>query len=91
LQRHWFGKTLAGLLFGIWLGVAAAAWLVPPGHVSLMDLHVQMAMWCVVPVWVLIQSTVYLFRSGRHAWLCLGMLALPSFIILFASGRLSFG
>ena len=76
LQRDWLSKSLAGLLFGLLLGIAVGGWIAPRGPISQMDLQVQLAMWIVVPVWATVQGAVFLFSSGRRAWLWLALLTL---------------
>ncbi|HTU63203.1 MAG TPA: hypothetical protein VMF89_32305 [Polyangiales bacterium] len=73
IQRDWVSKTLAGALLGLTLAFACsavfahlAAGLAPP-------LRAQLAMWLVMPVWLTVFSCVYLFRSGKRAWLWLGI------------------
>jgi hypothetical protein len=73
IRRDWVSKTLAGTLLGLSLAFACsavfahlAAGLAPP-------LRAQLAMWMVIPVWLTVLSCVYLFRSGKRAWLWLGL------------------
>lgn len=77
IQRDWVSKTLAGTLLGLTLAFTCsavfahlAAGLAPP-------IRAQLAMWMVLPVWLPVLSGVYLFESGKRAWmwLCLANLA----------------
>jgi len=72
IQRDWLSKTLAGTLLGLTFAFACsavfahfAASLAPP-------IRAQLAMWMVIPIWLCVLSCVYLFRSGKRAWLWLG-------------------
>jgi hypothetical protein len=73
LSRHWLGKTLAGVVCGFVLGVAAGgllACLAPGGFYA--PSKPQIAMWLVPPVWVAVMASAFAFRSGARAWLWLG-------------------
>ena len=72
IQPHWLSKTLAGVICGLLLAygmVALFAWFGPGGIDA--PIKVQMNMWLIVPVWLVVLSTVYLFRTGLQAWLYL--------------------
>jgi len=69
-SRDWFGKTSAAVVLGFTLTLALTclfgavfakgdAYFSPQG---------QMAMWLFSPVWCLILSLCFLFRSGARAW-----------------------
>jgi hypothetical protein len=45
--------------------------------------------WLVTPLWLIVQSTVYLFRSGRRAWLWLGGLTVAAYVIVFFADLVS--
>lgn len=72
IRRDWLSKTLAGTLLGfaLALGVsglfAAFSGGLPPAA------RAQLAMWLVTPIWLTVLSLVFLFASGRRAWLWLG-------------------
>ncbi|SBV37369.1 conserved membrane hypothetical protein [uncultured Stenotrophomonas sp.] len=73
-SRHWFGKTMAGVVLGFGLALALSglfAWLGPDG-IAGGGGKVQFNMWLMAPVWALVLSFVYLFRDSLRAWLWLG-------------------
>lgn len=76
-RKDWIAKTVAGLLPGFGIAVAAAgafAWFGPGGAQALNKY--QVVMWMVPPVWLAVLGSVYLFRDGLRAWLWLGSLCL---------------
>ncbi|MFT4101174.1 MAG: hypothetical protein QM674_09095 [Burkholderiaceae bacterium] len=78
-------KTLAGLLLGLTLALAASGLLVA----LLADLPIsergQLAMWIVPPIWLGVLSGVYFFASGSRAWLWLGGANLLAYGLLLAA------
>ena len=73
-SRHWFGKTMAGVVLGFGLALALSglfAWF-SPGGIAGGGGKVQFVMWLMAPVWALVLSFVYLFRDSLRAWLWLG-------------------
>ena len=77
LRPDWTSKTLAGLFAGFFIALGLAgifAWAGPGGLDAANK--VQFNMWLITPLWMLIWSLVYLFRSGLHAWAVLGCSAL---------------
>lgn len=73
-SRHWLGKTLAGTVLGFGLALAVSglfAWLGPDGIDGGGGKN-QFNMWLMGPIWALVLSFVFLFRSSLHAWLWLG-------------------
>jgi hypothetical protein len=86
-QPDWTSKTLAGLVMGLALAFAGAALmhhLAPPGASKML-----VVVWLVTPLWLIVQSTVYLFRSGRRAWLWLGGLTVAAYVIVFFADLVS--
>ncbi len=83
-RPDWWRKTLAGGLLGYSLSFALVglfAW-VGPGGISAAD-KVQFNMWMITPLWLLIFSLSYLFRSGNRALCWLGLANLLGFGLLF--------
>ena len=73
-SRHWFGKTMAGVVLGFGLALALSglfAWF-SSGGIAGGGGKVQFVMWLMAPVWALVLSFVYLFRDSLRAWLWLG-------------------
>ena len=73
-SRHWFGKTVAGVVLGFGLALALSglfAWL-SPGGIDAGGGKAQFNMWLMAPLWAGVLSFVYLFRDSLRAWLWLG-------------------
>ena len=72
-SRDWTLKTLAGVIGGFGLGIAASGLLacLTPGPLDAQN-KFQVAMWLVPPVWIGVMSVSFVFRSGLRAWLWLG-------------------
>ncbi|MEH6419920.1 hypothetical protein [Pseudomonas sp. CGJS7] len=73
-SSHWFGKTSAGLILGFGLALALSglfAWL-SPGGIDGGGGKAQFNMWLISPIWCVVLSFVFLFRSSARAWLWLG-------------------
>lgn len=69
-SRNWFGKVSAAVVLGFTLTLALTctfAVLFSRGD-SYFTAQGQMAMWLVSPIWCLILSLCFLFRSGARAW-----------------------
>ncbi|MDK2778979.1 MAG: hypothetical protein KYX62_15105 [Pseudomonadota bacterium] len=84
IQPHWWRKTFAGAVLGFTLTFALIgifAWA-GPGGISAPD-KVQFNMWMVTPVWMLIFSLVYLFRTGNRALIFMLAFNLLAYAILF--------
>ncbi|MCF2909402.1 hypothetical protein L1285_13845 [Pseudoalteromonas sp. DL2-H2.2] len=79
IQADWLSKTLAGLIGGALLSfsiIGLFAWFGPSGLNSSLSgtellWKTQFNMWLSVPIWLLIISFTYLFRTGAQAWFCL--------------------
>ena len=72
--RHWFAKTMAGVVLGYALSVALSgviALLTPGGLAG--EGKIQFTMWMIPPLWATVLGFVFLFRDGRRAWLWLGL------------------
>lgn len=84
IRADWWSKTLAGAVLGWTLALALCglfAWLGPDGIAA--PQKSQFVMWMIAPVWMLIFSLVYLFRSGARAALWLGAGNLVAYALLF--------
>ncbi|KZN61754.1 hypothetical protein [Pseudoalteromonas luteoviolacea] len=80
IQPHWWSKTLAGIFAGFFLSIGIVgifAWLGPDGLTQQISEEqrlwkTQFNMWIITPIWLIILSFVYLFRTGKQAWTWLG-------------------
>jgi len=84
-SRHWLGKTLAGTVLGFGLALALSglfAWLAPDGIDGGGGKN-QFNMWLMGPIWALVLSFVFLFRSSLRAWLWLGAANAVAFGLLW--------
>ncbi|KZN54715.1 hypothetical protein N474_17550 [Pseudoalteromonas luteoviolacea CPMOR-2] len=90
IEPHWWGKTLAGIFAGFFLSIGIVgifAWLGPDGLTQQITEEqrlwkTQFNMWIITPIWLLILSFVYLFKTSREAWTWLGGAACTSLIII---------
>lgn len=90
IRRDWLSKSLAGTVLGLGLGLALGGLFFRYGPAGAPTHEAQLAMWTVAPVWMGVLSLVYLFRSGRQAWLWLGAANAAAYALLYA-GRLPVG
>ena len=69
-SRDWFGKASAALILGFLLALGTAGLFRILGSVedAFMSTKGQVAMWMMAPVWALVLSLCFFFRSGVHAW-----------------------
>ncbi|MFT3763793.1 MAG: hypothetical protein QM761_14525 [Pseudoxanthomonas sp.] len=84
-SRHWFGKTMAGVVLGYALAVALSgviAGITPGGFAG--EGKVQFNMWMIAPVWATVLGFVYLFRDSLRAWLWLGLANAAAWGLLWA-------
>lgn len=83
-RPDWLLKTLAGLLPGLAIAFVAVAFFLwyGPGALPSGD-KTQFAMWLVPLSWLLILAGVYLFSSGRRAWIVLSSVAAVLYIGFF--------
>jgi len=72
IQPAWLAKTLAGTVLGLSLSLIVSGILAALLHGMPLPVSSQLVMWLVPPVWLLVQSLVYLFETGLRAWLWLG-------------------
>lgn len=90
-SRDWFGKASAGLVagFALTLGLSGLiAWAIGVGD-TYFSTRGQLTMWVMSPIWCLILSFCFLFRSGAQAWGMLGAAAGLVWLALFATGMLA--
>ncbi|MGE8280933.1 MAG: hypothetical protein ACN6O2_10900 [Stenotrophomonas sp.] len=83
-SRHWFGKTMAGVVLGYALSVALSgvlALLTPGGFAG--EGKIQFNMWMIAPLWAGVLGFVYLFRDSRRAWLWLSLATVLAFAVLW--------
>jgi len=88
LTRHWFAKGLAGLVLGLVIAIGLSgllAWAGPGGIAA--PGKYMVVMWAVIPVWMLILTFCFLFRSGWRAWAWLGGAAILVHALLLACQR----
>ncbi|PNU02706.1 hypothetical protein A8V01_25895 [Novosphingobium guangzhouense] len=90
-SRDWLGKASAGLILGFVLALGLSgllAWAIGVSD-TFFSTKGQLAMWSMSPVWCLVLSLCFLFRSGLRAWT---MLALASAVVwagVYATGMLA--
>lgn len=68
IQPHWWSKTFAGLILGLTFAfacVALFAWFGPGGINA--PAKVQFNMWMISPIWLMVLSLSYLFKTGMKA------------------------
>ena len=90
-SRNWLGKASAGLILGFALAVGLSgllAWAIGAND-TYFSTKGQLTMWSISPVWCLILSFVFLFRSGLRAWTALGSATLVVWGALWMLGRLA--
>jgi hypothetical protein len=86
IHPDWWSKTLAGAVLGLTLAFAVCglfAWW-GPGGISAPN-KVQFVMWMITPLWLVIFSLVYLFRTGLRAVLWLLAANLLAYLLLWIS------
>lgn len=84
LQPDWWTKSLAGLILGFTLAlglVGLFAWFGPGGIDA--DTKVQFNMWLITPIWLLILSFSFMFKTGLRAIGYLGLFNILTYIVLY--------
>ena len=84
LQPDWWTKSLAGFILGFTLAlglVGLFAWFGPGGINA--DTKVQFNMWMITPIWLLILSFSFLFKTGLRAIGYLGLFNILTYIVLY--------
>jgi len=79
IQRDWWSKTFAGLLLGFTLAVAISGIFVKTNATMAFSIRGQLAKWMMARIWLSTLSGVYLFQSGKKAWLWLCLTNLVAF------------
>lgn len=74
IKRDWLSKILAGFLLGFIFAILCSGVYLKLTPDVASNAKVQLAMWLVIPIWMLITGVCFFYRKGIHAWL--GMLAL---------------
>lgn len=85
IKPDWWLKTFAGAVLGFTLAFALCglfAWL-GPGGISAPH-KVQLVMWIIAPLWLLLFSASYFFRTGVQAVLYLLLGNLAAYLGLFS-------
>jgi hypothetical protein len=88
IQRDWLAKVSAGALLGLSLALASSGLFTRMASGMVPGLRAQLAMWMVAPIWLAVLGGCFLFRTGKRAWLWLGVVNLVLFAAL-AAARLS--
>lgn len=91
IQPQWWGKTAVGVFLGLALSygiVALIVWFGPDGlHYPLSDQRLfwktQFNMWIVTPIWMLIVSFIYMFKTTKQAFIYLLSANLIIYTIFF--------
>lgn len=68
--QGWLGKGLAGAVLGFTLAIGLSGVIagLTPGGLTIEPDRVQFHMWIVAPLWMVVLSTCFLFRSAWRAW-----------------------
>jgi hypothetical protein len=87
-RSDWLSKSVAGTSLGFTLAVALAGLfaVAGPGGLEARNKY-QFVMWLIAPIWLGVVSLVFLFRSGRAAFLWLGGANLLAFGGLYLCRR----
>lgn len=86
IHLDWWGKASAGAILGIGLALALVglyAYL-GPGGINAPGGRYSLMRYLEAFIWIAVFSTCFLFRSGRAAWVWLGVVNLIAFAALFA-------
>ena len=91
IKPDWWSKSLASVLLGLLLSygiIAIFAWFGPDNLNQALSSErllwrTQFNMWLVTPIWLCIIAFSFLFQSGKHAWLKLGLANLVVYGIWF--------
>lgn len=97
VQPDWWGKIFAGAVFGLALSfgmVGLFAWLGSDGltHTISVEKHswrTQFNMWIIPPIWLLILSFVFMFRSAKQALIWLGGANILVYVLLYFVRRIA--
>ncbi len=80
IQPDWWSKSLAAILLGLLISygvIGIFAWFGPDNLTETLSneralWRTYFNMWMIAPIWLLIISFSFMFRSGLRAWLSLG-------------------
>ncbi|MCB6184577.1 hypothetical protein LIN78_13605 [Leeia sp. TBRC 13508] len=87
VQKDWLSKSIAGGVLGLLFAFACSGIFTElMTHLPLAT-RAQLAMWLVAPVWLAIFGLVYLFNTGKQAWLVLGLMNMLVWAVVFALFR----
>lgn len=69
-SKNWFGKTAAGVILGFALALGLSGLFRISGGIeeAFFSTRGQVAMWMMAPIWALILSFVFMFRTTTRAW-----------------------
>ncbi len=84
IRPDWWSKSLVGVVLGFCLAVGLVglfAWFGPGGINA--DAKNQFNMWMIAPLWMLILSFSYLFRTGMRAFLWLAGANVLTYSMMF--------
>ena len=84
IQPDWWLKSLTGLILGFAFALAMSgifAWEGPDGIA--VPNKVQFNMWILAPIWMLMLSFVYLFKTGVRALLWYGSVCIAAYAVLY--------
>lgn len=86
-SQGWFGKVSAAFVLGFTLTIAltctfSAIFSKGDGYFTSQG---QLAMWLASPIWCLILSFCFFFRSGRTAWGWLALANVAAWLIYVAT------
>lgn len=83
IQKDWGSKSLAGGILGLAFAFACSGIYTRLVTSLPLPVKAQLAMWMVAPIWLSLFALVYLFQSGKRAWLYLGSLNLIAWTGVF--------
>lgn len=69
-SKDWFGKAAAGAVLGFLLALGASGLFRALAGVdeAFFSTQGQLSMWMMSPLWALVLSLCFMFRSGARAW-----------------------
>ena len=67
-RRDWLGKSLAGLVLGLLFALGCSALFHALTPTLGKSVQAQLAMWMVMPIWMLVLAGSYGFASSMRAW-----------------------
>lgn len=85
IRRDWLAKSTAGVLLGFTLALTCSGLLAHALAGIAPSARAQLVMWSIAPVWLVVMSACFFFRSGVRAWLWLGganLLAVGALLLL---------